>query len=361
MPGDVKMAQLERDGEIGLSEYAPGSEIVADGKLFRSGGIDLQHKELERRQYRVCNMCRRVEFFAESQPVPRACGACGCIPKGPLGVARKYVRPPGFTTLFEEPVEEPNLFRLRPPPNSEVFLVQGADEDAFSVHASFPNICCGYTQNGQLFRANPGRKYKAFRICIKCGRYFDKTPRKPDHDTPWGSACRGAYIIATDLAFQFDTDTLQLRFLGAPSTPPVSDESFWLSLQTAFVSAAAEVLSIPTNDIAATYHDGPNGHPELVIYDRVPGGAGYVDRIRRDLRAIFEVAFKRTSQCRNPLCDSAGSCYACLRSYGNQFKWAQLNRGRVAAWLSELLSIPSVSEETDSSSIGAAAAPAVLP
>jgi hypothetical protein len=352
--------RLERDGEIGLSEYAPGAEIVADGKLFKSGGIDLQHKELERRQYRVCNMCRRVEFFAESQSVPRACGACGCIPKGPLGAARKYVRPPGFTTLFEEPVEEPNLFRLRPPQNSEVFLVKGADEAAFSAHADLPNISCGYTQLGQLFRANPGRKFKAFRICVKCGRYFATTPRKPDHDTPWGSPCRGGYIVATDLAFQFDTETLQLRFLGTPCTAPVSDESFWLSLQTAFVSAAAEVLSIPTTDIAATYQDGPNGQPELVIYDRVPGGAGYVDRIRRDLRTIFEVAFNRTSNCRNPLCDQAGSCYACLRSYGNQFKWAQLNRGLVAAWLSELLSMTPVNEQGASYRGVAASQPTAL-
>ena len=36
--------RLERDGEIGLSEYAPGAEIIADGKLFKSGGIDLRRK-----------------------------------------------------------------------------------------------------------------------------------------------------------------------------------------------------------------------------------------------------------------------------------------------------------------------------
>ena len=74
--------RLERDGEIGLSEYAPGSEIVADGKLFKSGGIDLQHKELERRQYRVCNMCRRVEFFAESQPGPEGLRGVRLYPEG---------------------------------------------------------------------------------------------------------------------------------------------------------------------------------------------------------------------------------------------------------------------------------------
>jgi ATP-dependent helicase YprA (DUF1998 family) len=329
--------RLERDGEIGLSEYAPGAEIIADGKLFKSQGIDLQHKELERRQYRVCHECRRVEFRDIGETVPKACPNCGAFPRGPLGVPRQFVRPPGFTTLFDDQVEEPNLYRLKPPPTSEVFLLQGAPEEAFRPHADFGDISYGYTQRGRLFRANPGRKYKCFRICMKCGRYFEKTPKTADHVAPWGSTCRGGYIVATDLAFQFDTDTLQLRFMGHPKTPPISDESFWLSLQTAFVGAAAEVLSIPLNDIAATYQNGPHGNAELVVYDRVPGGAGYVQRIVQDLRAIWESTLRRTRDCRNPLCDPQGSCYACLRSYSNQFKWDKLSRGPIATWTAELL------------------------
>ena len=32
-----------------------------------------------------------------------------------------------------------------------------------------------------------------------------------------------------------------------------------------------------------------------------------------------------------------GSCYACLRSYGNQFKWDKLSRGPIAIWTAALL------------------------
>jgi len=183
---------------------------------------------------------------------------------------------------------------------------------------------------------------------MKCGRYFERTPRSPDHTAPWGSACRGGYIVATDLAFQFETDTLQLRFSGTPATEPISNETFWLSLQTAFVAAAAEMLSIPTNDIAATYQNGPQDNAELIVYDRVPGGAGYVERIVKDLSGIFEAALRRTRDCRNPLCDPQGSCYACLRSYSNQFKWGQLSRGPIATWIAALLagSSPGASPST---------------
>jgi hypothetical protein len=343
--------RLERDGEIGLSEYAPGAEIIADGRLFRSQGIDLQHKELERRKYRVCSQCRRVDFFPDGVTVPRTCRICGGYPSGPLGVPRLFVQPPGFTTLFDDPVEEPNLYRLKPPPNSEVFLLQGAAEEAFQNHADFPGVVYGYTHRGRLFRANPGKKYKCFRICMKCGRYFDRTPRGADHVAPWGSACRGGFIVATDLAFEFETDTLQLRFNGLPAPEPINNESFWLSLQTAFVAAAAEVLSIPTNDIAGTYQNGPLGVAELVVYDRVPGGAGYVARIVQDLRNILEATLRRTRDCRNPLCDPQGSCYACLRSYSNQFKWGQLSRGPIATWVAALLSGTSYSPVTPKEAI----------
>ena len=58
---------------------------------------------------------------------------------------------------------------------------------------------------------------------------------------------------------------------------------------------------------------------ELVVYDRVPGGAGYVSRIGKELPGILEATLRRVLNCTNPQCDPQGSCYTCLRSYGNQF------------------------------------------
>lgn len=75
----------------------------------------------------------------------------------------------------------------------------------------------------------------------------------------------------------------------------------------------------------------------MVVYDRVPGGAGYVKRIVENLPTILKAVLERTSTCRNPLCDPEGSCYACLRSYANQFKWDKLKRSIVAEWVGTLL------------------------
>ena len=61
-------------------------------------------------------------------------------------------------------------------------------------------------------------------------------------------------LSAGQRADEFQTDTLQIRFDGVtPSVPPLSDPSFWLSFQAAFMASAADVLVIPTRELDGTY------------------------------------------------------------------------------------------------------------
>ena len=43
-------------------------------------------------------------------------------------------------TSIDGPAQEVRLNRLKPPPNSAVFLVEGANPDAFISHADIPGI-----------------------------------------------------------------------------------------------------------------------------------------------------------------------------------------------------------------------------
>jgi hypothetical protein len=133
--------------------------------------------------------------------------------------------------------------------------------------------------------------------------------------------------------------------LTAVSPPPISDVSFWLSLHTAFISASSDVLKIPPRDLAGTYRaqDGGGRRGEIVVYDRVPGGAGYVQRIQQQLGEVLQATLQRVQACPNPLCDPDASCYACLKSYQNQIYWDQLKRSVVTAWLE-----PARRDESDS-------------
>jgi ATP-dependent helicase YprA (DUF1998 family) len=329
--------RLERDAEYGIAEYAPGSEVVADGLLLTSRALNLQNRELKIEAYRVCVRCNRVEFAAQRKDLLGPCTSCGNRPTGPRANPRDYVIPRGFTTLIDEPAREVRLHRLKPPPNSEVYLIKGAID--FQEHQMMAGISLGYSQQGELFRANCGHKFQQFRICPYCGRAVEG--RNGRHTKPWGLKCAGQRIITVDLAHRFETDTLQIRFDGVqPPPPPVDRTDFWISLQTAVTMAAADVLVIPPRDIDGTFRSqseqGSKG--ELVIYDRVPGGAGYVERIQEELPRILEDTLCRTRDCKNPQCDPLGSCYACLRSYGNQFQWESLHRNLVSDWLFQILS-----------------------
>lgn len=327
----TEQMRLERDREMGISEYAPGAEIIADGKLFRSAGVIRPNQGFDIRKYRYCQQCRRLKTALATEPISPMC-ECGvfCQPN-------EYIVPIGFQTLHDAPVEEPNLFRLTPPSNTEIFLIDGVSESEFRDYDKIIGIRYGYRRDGRLFRANAGYDYDKFRLCRECGRYFSKTSRVSNggHCTPWGTRCQGS-LFNSHLAHEFETDILQLRFnLPGKVTPPVSDKEFWLSFTSAFASAAAEVLAIPRKDLDAIYQSQNinNQQGELVIFDKVPGGAGYVELIIDKLPEILETVLKRTTNCENPLCDENSSCYTCLRNYSNQFYWDSLNRSKVSSWL----------------------------
>jgi hypothetical protein len=328
-PRFTRRMRLERDREIGISEYAPGAEVIADGLLFRSCGVVKRGNVFRVRHYRYCKNCRQLDISDTAIGPLCRCGG---------GRSRTFIEPVGFQTLASELPRRPNLFRKRTAPNTELFLVGGASPEAFAAHGTVPGVSHAYLLEGRLFRANQGPKAAQYRLCLDCGVVPDGPPAQ--HKTPWGTRCGGA-LTALDLGHEFDTETLQVRFDGAKwRMPDVSDRTFWCSFSTGFLSTAAGVLNTPERDMGVTYRsesaDSLTG--ELVLYDRVPGGAGYVQRIITDLAIILRALLARTRDCSNPECDPQGSCYSCLRSYSNQFDWLDLKRQAVVDVLEPALS-----------------------
>ena len=76
-PNLTERMRLERDAEYGIAEYAPGSEVVADGLLLTSRALNLQNRELKIEAYRVCARCNRVEFGAQQKDLAGPVGRAG--------------------------------------------------------------------------------------------------------------------------------------------------------------------------------------------------------------------------------------------------------------------------------------------
>lgn len=333
-PEYIERMRLERDREIGISEYAPGSEVVADGKVFTSVGVWFNSKEPEIRWYARCPECRKIETGHESELPSSECSSCGTQLQGRF-TARKYLKPDGFTTLVNDTPQFPGLFRRRPPRTSEIFLLEGAAD--FRDHKKIKGVSCGIKKDGKLFRANSNHKFSGFMICRKCGKSVPN-PGRGSHETPWGSKCNGT-ILKLDMAHEIVTDILQLRFKDCAVSPPkVTDKVFWQSLLAAFLNGASDALGISINDLGGTYHGWTEESfiGELVIYDRIPGGAGYIPKIVEDLDKVLREVLRRVRDCK--CSDVNSSCYACLRSYSNQFYWEQLRRRPIIDWLTQILS-----------------------
>jgi hypothetical protein len=58
--------QLVRDARLGISEYAPGAQVIANGRIWTSYGVGQYPKEfMKTRFYRECAHCRHVEVAEE--------------------------------------------------------------------------------------------------------------------------------------------------------------------------------------------------------------------------------------------------------------------------------------------------------
>ena len=328
--------RLERDREQGISEYAPGSEVIVDGHLVKSRAVLKKREVFEIKKYKYCQGCHQLVIKSKNEQIG---SICKCR-KSPTST-QNFIKPQGFQTFFDDEIPEPNLFRLKPPSNTDIYLVAGADQ--FHPHPTQPLITFGYLKEGKLLRANPGFRYQHFKICLNCGTCVDPTekstknsPKK--HQTAWGTSCNGQFSIM-DLAHEFKTNTLQLRFdefkLKPPPIGSQIGDPFWWSFHTAFHITVAEVLEIPRRDIETSFRSQSQdtAQGELIVFDRIPGGAGYVESVIEQLPKILDRMIELTEKCENPNCEDEGSCYACLRSYGNQFYWDRLNRRIVYRWL----------------------------
>ena len=85
--------ELDRDLRIAIGEYAPGSEVVASGKVWTGGGLrTLPNKNWPTYKYAVCEECNR--FYQDPSEIPETCESCGePLRKGYPRKFGKYVIP----------------------------------------------------------------------------------------------------------------------------------------------------------------------------------------------------------------------------------------------------------------------------
>jgi hypothetical protein len=329
-----KNIQLERDLRIAISEFAPGSQVVANGYIWESTGLRVVRNRMwPNYWYAICPICGRFYIQKgtnENVPPQISCKVHGDIPRREI---HSFIVPIfGFVTSKDSEPQKPgesrpkHEFTTRP----YFFEYKEPEEKEFSI-GKF-KIKCRYSSDGELAVICKGRKGLGFWICSKCGAAFSERPRER-HKTPYGVDCPSSPRGPLHLGHTFKTDVLSILF-KEPKIDAFND-SFWFSLLYAVLEGTSQALEIKRQDLDGCLYPSEEGNI-LILFDNVPGGAGHVKRImyEQNLYEILKIALSRVENC---TCGPETSCYGCLRNYQNQFCHEQLKRGIVQKFLSDNL------------------------
>ena len=367
-PRDATPLELDRDGSIGITEYAPGAEVVAGGRVWTSVGISKRSRItgdeafIERQKLRVCAACGCPQITEEALDPDPACGQCGVAFEG-ANWSRHFIRPRGFLTSVADPQgRDPGAARLRPALADEARLLTHAPLSRYeptevtgilTFHA--PGSNRPEPEIGRIITVNRGRRKGGFVWCRSCEHAHPvegygperrwQDPRgfqMPAHRNPrTGNECRfdpAQRRYAVDLAHVFETDVRAFYF--GPSAPPsAGGETLGLhrTLQEALRLGAVRLLETDARDIRALLQYLAF-RPVIVLYDAVSGGAGYAARLGHDAgfgMGELLAAAARILDCPNPYCQRA--CVRCLHDYSNQAVWHELDRRPALAWIEAII------------------------
>jgi hypothetical protein len=125
----------------------------------------------------------------------------------------------------------------------------------------------------------------------------------------------GRDIARLALAVQADVDLLQFH--------DVKNEAEGINIGEALRTAATRLLDMGPDDLQLLIVEKPDDKHDLLIYDPMPGGSGLLEQMLVRWQELIATAKNLLAGCVQE-CETA--CYACLKTFRNQFYHSMLNR-----------------------------------
>jgi len=325
--------ELSRDRGIAISEFAPGAQVVARKQVFTSEGLYVMSADdkPEPRWYARCKACDQIRTAPTKEPLETPCPVCG-EPKTHIDIAR-FVEPAAFSIRVDRSkrphFRKATLLRQRQP------LTHFTDRIEDSKFEDAGQFLLALKPDGSLFRYNLGPRNDGFVLCPVCGcsapkRDFRRGPthkrlrpfmRNMDCNNTnlWGTGQHGiAY------GHEFRSYCLVVR----PRQRCDSAESLMFALQ----KGMCRVLELDASDVGVSrrwldQRTDPSAKLEFILYDRTPGGAGFVEEGKARWNEVIAAAIEICQPTPTHVCETA--CYDCLKDFGNQSYHEKLSRQSV--------------------------------
>ncbi len=325
--------RLQRDLMIAISEYAPGSEVIADGNIYKSQYIKRptgKNKVWDLYDFGVCsnpkcghlNIERHID--EKNSKFPKPCEICGeYVEKNNTFIIPEY----GF--IISPQISKATTKKPEKTYSGEIFYVGDKDEIIEKVlkehEINNHLIQIRSTSNDELVVVNTSNFY----VCETCGysKVAEKFKKenfiieKNEHKNPYGKQCANKKLYRRTLGHKFKTDVAYI------SVGRYIERDKALSILYALLEGVSQYLGIERNDISGTLHynklNTGNWETNFILFDTVPGGAGHVRRIgEADKTQFINMLQKSLDIVKQCNCgeDSNGdsACYSCLCNYYNQ-------------------------------------------
>lgn len=327
VPSENANVDLNRDLQIALSEYAPDSEVIAEGVKYTSRYVVLPKKGgLTKNYYMTCDSCGRVTYNIDKSKVAK-CSICGMESEN----KDKYFIVP--SQGFKSDIKKSTSRTVKPKKsysneiqylgngineinidyNGKVTLISNRDDELLVLNESAFYMCnlCGYT------------------IIDKESQYKGIVQVEKEHSTGYDT-CNCKTLYPMSLGYTFRTDVVKLQFEKHYSL------EHSLSFLYAFLDGISIAFSIERNDINGVIAREADSTYSIIVYDDVPGGAGHVKRLLNssDFENVLKTTLNKVSTC---TCDVNTACYNCLRNYRNQRKHKFLSRTSAIIVLNDVL------------------------
>ena len=336
--------QLQRDLALALSEYAPGSQIVANGNLITSRYIKkIPSMSWKMYDYITCD-CRTLNIEPhvgdKFNSKLNVCHQC----KRTLDQSKKrvFLVPEFGFEADGDKIEKPGLTKPEKTYKGDVSYVgfrEEIDTQCIDINGSIIEFTA--SKGDEMAVINESNFY----VCEQCG-YTDldeKTfsrMKQMAHKRSSGYPCLNNRLYRYSLGYRFETDVFQLRFIY----PDIEELDDAISIIYGLLRGICAELNIDQGEVAGCaqcYMNDYTGKPNfaMILYDKTPGGAGHVRRLAN--KEVIERVLYRTLElmeaCTCGGDDKDSSCYQCLRSYYNQKYHDKLSRKVVIDFINKVL------------------------
>jgi len=347
-----------RDAVSALREYAPGSDVVMDGLVYRSAGVTLnwhipavQNQVKEIQDIRFASRCDRCGSSRTSVTFESAQKCVVCDSPINSENRREFLVPAGFTVDFYKepsndvdrqqfvPVEEPWIEN-----DGNWFLLDNPSLGRFRV-----------SSRGHVFHQSRGIHRTGYALCLECGRtepmraggempdVFSQPHFKLRRSKEDGLMCPGssnAWKIKRGITLGHEswTDILELQ-LRTENGVWLNDRSIALTIGVAIRNALAGLIGIETSELGCDTTpvriESGTYCTSILIYDRF--AAGYSSSAEQHMAELFQAA-RRSLDCK---VDCKSACPQCVLDYDQRFSVDYLDRRAAieflsASWLGSL-------------------------